>query len=69
MLAWGTTLTANTSAAAGTYAVIPTVVKPATLSAGEQARLAYGCGVVANVGSGFGVCNSCRLGGLGAVAQ
>ncbi len=69
MLAWGTTLTANTSAAAGTYAVIPTVVKPATLSAGEEARLAYGCGVVANVGSGFGVCNSCRLGGLGAVAQ
>ena len=66
MAAWGTTLHANTSAAAGTYAVTETAFTPATLSAGELARLAYGCGVVANVGSGFGICNSCRLGGLGA---
>src|ERR1019366_1619617 len=66
MAAWGTTLHANTSAAAGTYSVTETAFTPATLSAGELARLAYGCGVVANVGSGFGVCNSCRLGGLGA---
>jgi hypothetical protein len=69
LLAWGTTLHANTSAAAGTYSVTETSFSPATLSAGEEARLAYGCGVVANVGSGFGVCNSCRLGGLGAVKQ
>jgi hypothetical protein len=66
---WGTTLHANTSAAAGTFAVTETAFTPASLSAGEYARLAYGCGVVANVGSGFGVCNSCRLGGLGAVQQ
>ena len=66
MAAWGTTLHANTSAAAGTYSVTETAFTPSTLSAGELARLAYGCGVVANVGSGFGVCNSCRLGGLGA---
>jgi hypothetical protein len=66
MAAWGTTLHANGSAAAGTYAVTETAFTPATLSAGESARLQYGCGVVANVGSGFGVCNSCRLGGLGA---
>jgi hypothetical protein len=66
MAAWGTTLHANTSAAASTYAVTETAFTPATLSAGELARLAYGCGVVANVGSGFGVCRSCRLGGLGA---
>jgi hypothetical protein len=66
---WGTTLHANTSAAAGTYAVTETAFTPSTLSAGEFARLAYGCGVVANVGSGFGVCNSCRLGGLGSVKQ
>ena len=66
MAAWGTTLHANSSAAAGTYAVTETAFTPATLSAGEFARLAYGCGVVANVGSGFGICNSCRLGGLGA---
>ena len=66
MAAWGTTLHANTSAAAGTYAVTETAFTPSSLSAGELARLAYGCGVVANVGSGFGICNSCRLGGLGA---
>ena len=65
LAAWGTTIHANTSAAAGTYAVTETAFTPSTLSAGEFARLQYGCGVVANVGSGFGVCNSCRLGGLG----
>jgi hypothetical protein len=65
MAAWGTTLHANTSAAAGTYAVTETAFTPSTLSAAELRRLSYGCGVVANVGSGFGVCNSCRLGGLG----
>jgi hypothetical protein len=69
MAAWGTTLHANSSAAAGTYAVTETAFTPSTLSAGELARLAYGCGVVANVGSGFGVCNSCRLGGLGSIRQ
>jgi hypothetical protein len=66
---WGTTLHANTSAGAGTYSVTETAFTPATLNPQEYARLAYGCGVVANVGSGFGVCNSCRLGGLGAVQQ
>jgi hypothetical protein len=69
LVIWGTHLHANTSAAAGTYGVTETTFVPATLSAAEEARLAYGCGVVANVGSGFGVCNSCRLGGLGSVQQ
>jgi hypothetical protein len=69
MLAWGTTLHANTSAAPGTYAVTETRFSNATLSAGEQARLAYSCGIVANQGSGFGVCASCRLGGLGSVRE
>jgi hypothetical protein len=65
--AWGTKLHANTSAAAGTYAVTETRFTLAGLSAGEFTRLAYTCGIVANQGSGFGICNSCRLGGLGAV--
>jgi hypothetical protein len=69
LVAWGTKLHANTAAAAGTYSVTETSFTPATLSAAELARLAYGCGVVANVGSGFGVCASCRLGGLGSVKQ
>jgi hypothetical protein len=65
MAAWGTTLHLNSSAAAGTYGVTETPFTPSTLSAAEARRLAYSCGVVANVGSGFGVCASCRLGGLG----
>src|ERR1700692_4987479 len=69
LAAWGTTLHTNTSAAAGTYAVTETAFTPATLSAGELARLAYTCGLVANQGSGFGVCASCRLGGLGATRE
>ena len=76
MAAWGTTIHANSTsgpmiaaAADGTNSVTETAFTPASLSAGELARLAYGCGVVANVGSGFGICNSCRLGGLGAANQ
>jgi hypothetical protein len=66
---WGTTLHAKASAEAATYAVTETAFTPSSLSAGEYARLAYTCGVVANQGSGFGVCNSCRLGGLGSVKE
>ena len=69
MVAWGTTLHANTSAAAGTYGVTETAFTPALLSASELARLANTCTFILSQGSGFGVCNSCRLGGLGAVAQ
>jgi hypothetical protein len=65
LLAWGTTLHQNTSIAATTYEVTEDRFAPSTLSAGEQDRLAYTCGIVANQGSGFGVCSSCRLGGLG----
>jgi hypothetical protein len=68
MAAWGTKLHANTSSTGG-FAVTETAFTPATLSAGEQARLAYTCGIVLNQGSGFGVCSSCRLGGLGAAKQ
>ncbi len=68
MAAWGTALHAD-SVGAATYAVTESAFTPAGLSAGELARLAYGCGAVANVGSGYGVCNSCRLGGLGAAKQ
>jgi hypothetical protein len=69
LLAWGTTLHANTSAAAGTYNTTETAFTPSTLSASELARLSYVCGIVANQGSTFGVCNSCRLGGLGGTAS
>ena len=45
-MAWGTTLHANTSAAAGTYGVTETAFTPATLSAGEAGRLGTICGFV-----------------------
>ncbi len=68
MVAWGTTIHANSSAAAGTYAVTETAFTPASLSASELARLSNVCGFALAQGSGNGVCNSCRLTGLGATS-
>ena len=74
MLAWGTTVHAG--AAAGSAAVITeTPFLPATLSGadvgpfagiGEANRLQQLCTFIQANGSGFGICSSCRLGGLGA---
>jgi hypothetical protein len=66
MAAWGTNV--HSTVGVG-LSVTETAFTPAGLSTSEQARLAYGCGVVANVGSGFGLCASCRLGGLGATSN
>jgi hypothetical protein len=54
---------------AGTYAVTETAFTPATLSASELTRVTSLCGFIQSNGSGFGICKSCRFGGLGAVAQ
>jgi hypothetical protein len=67
MLAWGTTIHAGP--VAGTTFGVETAFSPATLSAGELTRATALCGFILANGSGFGVCRSCRLGGLGAVAQ
>ena len=74
MLAWGTTVHAG--AAAGSAAVITeTPFLPATLSGvgpdpwvgiGEADRLQSLCTFIQANGSGFGICSTCRLGGLGA---
>ena len=65
MLAFGTTVHAG--AAAGSEAAITeTQFLPATLSAGEANRLQQLCTFINANGSGFGICSSCRLGGLGA---
>jgi hypothetical protein len=42
---------------------------PATLSDGEFTRLTRLCTFIKANGSGFGVCKSCRAGGLGAIKQ
>jgi hypothetical protein len=65
MLAWGTTVHAG-AAAGSAAAVTETAFLPATLSGGELNRLTQLCTFINATGSGFGICRSCRLGGLGA---
>ena len=70
MLAWGTTVHAG-AAAGSAAAVTETAFSPATLSfdgvgIGEFARLTSLCTFINANGSGFGICRTCRLGGLGA---
>jgi hypothetical protein len=64
MVAWGTSF--HPAQGGSTPAVTETPFIPATLSAGEFSRLTNLCTFIIANGSGFGICNSCRLGGLGA---
>ncbi len=64
MAAWGTTIHATPGAA--TYSVTETAFTPATPSAAELGRIAALCGFIQTNGSGYGLCRSCRFGGLGA---
>ena len=66
LVAWGTTLHA---APGGGYAVTETPFLPATLSAGELSRLTNLCTFIIANGSGFGICSTCQLGGLGATKK
>ena len=65
MLAWGTTVHAA-AVVGGTDRVTETPFLPASLSGGEFTRLTSLCTFIQANGSGFGICSSCRLGGLGA---
>ncbi len=49
----------------GGLATTETAFTPSTLSAGETASIGGRCASILGNGSGFGVCNSCRAGGLG----
>jgi len=65
MLAYGTTV--HAAAAAGSDpAITETPFLPAFLSGGEFRRLSALCNFINANGSGFGICRTCRLGGLGA---
>lgn len=64
-LAWGTTVHAG-ALAGSTSMVTETPFLPSTLSGGELDRLIQLCTFINANGSGFGICSSCRLGGLGA---
>ena len=68
MRAWGTTLHAAPTSPV-TFQVTETAFSQAGLSAAELARVTSFCGFIQANGSGFGICKSCRLGGLGAVSQ
>src|SRR5262249_25422878 len=68
LLAWGTTLHALPTSPA-TYGVTETAFTPSSLSGDEFTKLTSVCGFIIGQGSGFGICRSCRLGGLGALAQ
>ncbi len=63
LAAWGTTLHANPT---GGYDTTETSFTPATLSAGEAASIGGRCAAILGNGSGFGICNSCKAGALGA---
>lgn len=61
LLAWGVTL--HLGPAGG---FTETAFSPATLSPGERNRITSLCRFIQANGSGFGICRSCSLGGLGA---
>jgi len=67
LAAWGTTIHAlpvTPGSPATTYGVTETAFRPSTLSAAELTRITTLCGFIQTNGSGFGICKSCRLGGL-----
>jgi len=69
LAAWGTTIHAlpvTPGTPATTYGVTETPFTNATLSAAELTRISTLCGFIQTNGSGFGICKSCRFGGLGA---
>jgi hypothetical protein len=65
LLAWGATLHSTVTPAAAPFSVTESEFLPGSLSPGEFARITSLCNFIAANGSGFGVCRSCRLGGLG----
>jgi hypothetical protein len=68
MRAWGTTLHALPTTPVQ-YGVTETPFQTAPLSVAELTKLTTFCGFIQANGSGFGICKSCRTGGLGAAAK
>ncbi len=70
MAAFGTTIHAlpvTSGTPATTYGMTETAFTSATLSRAELYRITTLCGFIQTDGSGFGICKSCRFGGLGTV--
>jgi len=68
MRAWGTTLHALPGTPT-TYGVTESAFLPGALSDPEGNHLVSFCGFIQANGSGFGICKSCRAGGLGGAKQ
>jgi hypothetical protein len=68
MRAWATTIHAQPTTPV-TYLASESEFSKAELSATELAKMTGFCAFIQANGSGFGICKSCRLGGLGAVSQ
>jgi len=65
--AWGTDLHQNTTT--GGYQVTESVFQNAVISPSELTKLTTYCGFLQANGSSFGICKSCRFGGLGGAEQ
>jgi uncharacterized repeat protein (TIGR01451 family) len=63
-LAWGTTIHQN-PANVGGFGITERAFTKSQLSPTELSKLTSLCGFTQAIGSGFGICASCRLGGLG----
>jgi hypothetical protein len=66
LTAWGATLHANTSVTPAKFSMTENPFQSNVLSPQEAGRLQQLCMFVNANGSGFGICNSCRPGGLSA---
>jgi hypothetical protein len=62
MAAWGATLHSNSATAGRQFDLTEKAFVPSNLSVGELGRLNNTCNLLVAQGSGFGICNSCRLG-------
>ncbi len=67
MHAWGTTPHLNTTN--GQYRMAETEFAEAYLGTSEANNMVNTCGFINTVGSGFGICKSCLVRGLGAAQQ
>ncbi len=65
MKAWATTIHALTSVSPVVYNLTTSEFSKAELSATELNKLTSYCGFIQVIGSGFGICRSCRFGALG----
>ncbi len=64
--AWGTNLHATPAAA---YQVTENVFSDAVLSTSEDFKVTSYCNFIQSDGSGYGICKSCAVGGLGATKK